>query len=45
LAILKHGPCDLHRMSFTLVDEQLQLEFKGWDFLKHTSKHNTHIEY
>jgi ribonuclease HII len=29
LAILKHGPCDLHRMSFTLVDEQLQLEFKG----------------
>lgn len=28
-AILLHGPCDLHRMSFTLVDEQLELEFKS----------------
>lgn len=28
-AIKQYGPCDLHRMSFTLTDEQLELELKA----------------
>jgi len=30
-AIKLHGPCDLHRMSFTLLEEQLELELEPED--------------